>query len=117
MGRSPTQSRQGRTTSMLNGLLIGMALTIGQVQPEPPPAPTAPKQPDAPAQLPSSSAPAAPAETNDKPSSGPAEEKTEGLLFRRLFRAYADEFKPKKDDQPAEQTPEVPRRALPAPFD
>jgi hypothetical protein len=96
---------------MLSGLLIGMALTMGQVQPEPPVVPASPKQPDTPAPASTGSG-----QAGEKSSSGPAEEKTEGLLFRRLFRAYKDEFNPKKDDQPAEETPEAPRRALPAPF-
>src|SRR5580704_1201277 len=46
----------------------------------------------------------------------PKEEKADegGCFPWRLYKAYCDEFKPKKDDEP--EAPPKPRRALPEPW-
>jgi hypothetical protein len=72
--------------------------TLSFAQSEPPPAPTS----------------SPPAEKND----ASAPDVAPGCFFRRFTKAYYDEFFPNgaKNGDQAEESPEPPRRALPAPF-
>lgn len=117
-------------------ILIISALVLGQAELSPTalPAPavstpisTADPEPiAAPAKGPAKEEPAAEACPNG--SSSKESEKAEGCFFRRLAKAYCDEFKPKKDNGDSKDETcngngngngdaEPPRRAMPAPFD
>jgi hypothetical protein len=143
-----------RKAVMVCYFLLGMTLSIGQVNPAPPPAmppwmkppgsvaqsqtpvPAPPELVVAPTEipLPSNATPgaqnAAPApnaaskndtEKKDDKNDEKKEDKEEeqgGHFFKRLWRAYVEQFNPKNDkkDDQAEATPEPPRRALPSPW-
>ena len=121
---------------MLNCLLVGMTLALGQVESGTLPVATAPMNtPGAPSPVvnpmssPSAEAPApngaampncpAPAQNggsgeNGSNSSEKPKEQPDGGYFKRLFKIYADEFRGK--DVLTEEEPEPPRGTLPSPF-
>jgi hypothetical protein len=107
---------------MLPGFIVVATLSVAQTgtlpsAPSTPPAPTSAKIVT---QDPSPPTAANPPENNDaSAANGSSETPTEardGLFFRRFIGAYCDEFFPKQNGDQAEDAPEPPRRALPAPF-
>jgi hypothetical protein len=96
---------------MLPSLLMVMTLVVGQAQPGTAPTGPAATKP-APAQAPTPAVPQVTQEKSNNSDSATSPKPEPNGFFGRLFKAYADEFKPKKDDSVAEEPP-APRRGLP----
>jgi hypothetical protein len=94
-------------TVMTPSLLVGMALAFGQAAPPSAPAATVPADKSADSCNGCAS--------REDASSEAAKEEAGRCFLRRFWDANVAEFKPKKDEQ-AEEQPEAPRRALPAPL-
>ena len=86
-----------------SSLLVGALLALSWD------GPTTPPSLPAPAPVADPACPSCPAPPPAAPAGG-----ADGCFPKRLFLAYWDEFTKTKDD--SQETPEVPRRALPAPF-